>query len=203
MVPPQEPRDDAPHRTSMMPSPSPIANTDPHYNRGQEARYTPQANFSGQSTPQLQYTSTPIRLSSVIDPTRASVGTPTDSKRPTLQFAMQDESGVPDDAPESIFTKKQLWDMDLTTVFVTAAHKAGKPFDELIQLTFRCQWEQASIVVSKFAGDDMWKRQKKKLNSLFMSAQAEFPEELEFEVWIFCGDRLTKKSKPKDVEEDN
>jgi hypothetical protein len=101
-----------------------------------------------------------------------------------------------------MFSKKQLWDMDLTALFTTVAHKSGKSLDELALLTFRCQWEPASLIVSKFAGDDAWKRQKKKLNSLFMGAQAEFPEEVSFEVWILCGDRLSKKSKKPDVEDD-
>ncbi|EHK97584.1 hypothetical protein M7I_6673 [Glarea lozoyensis 74030] len=80
--------------------------------------------------------------------------------------------------------------------------KSGKSFDELSLLTFRCQWEPASIIISKYAGDDAWKRQKKKLNSLFISAQSEFPDELSFEVWVFCGDRLSKKIKKQDAEDD-
>jgi hypothetical protein len=188
--------------SALRPSVYPV---DSHHKYAGEARQTPQSPY-GQGSFQSQQADrnggTPHRLSISTDFKRESLGTPVDSKRPVLQFAIQDESGAPDDAPESMFTKKQLWDMDVSALFATVAQKAEKSPDDLSLLTFRCQWEPASIVVSRYAGDDAWKRQKKKINSLFISAQAEFPEELSFEVWVFCGDRLSKKIKKRDADDD-
>jgi hypothetical protein len=200
---PQDPRgSNSYHANAQHP---PVYTTDQHQQYASEVRQAPQsshgqANF--QSQPAERNNGTPHRFSTSTDFRRESVGTPVDSKRPVLHFAIQDESGAPDDAPGSMFKKKQLWDMDIAALFTTVAQKAGKSSDELSLLTFRCQWEPASIVVSKYAGDDAWKRQKKKINSLFISAQAEFPEELSFEVWVFCGDRLSKKVKKRDTDDD-
>ncbi|CAG8957321.1 hypothetical protein HYFRA_00010744 [Hymenoscyphus fraxineus] len=120
----------------------------------------------------------------------------------SLKFAIQDETGVPDDEPSSLVSKKQIYEMSLADLFIMVANKSGMSEQHLTLLTLRCQWEQASFVVSKLAGEEPWKRQKKKLNSLFVGAQGEFPEEDEFEVWVLCGDRVSKKKslKAEDVE---
>ena len=168
-----------------------------------EARHTPQAPWPGANYVDRKPGTPGHRLSTSTDLRRESLGTPAESKRPILQFAIQDDSGVPDDDPESLIAKKHIWDMDVATLFTMVSHKSGKPFDELEQLTFRCQWEPASLVVSKASGEDAWKRQKKKLNSLFMAAQSEFPDpDMSFEVWVLCGDRVSKKAKKPDAEDD-
>lgn len=126
------------------------------------------------------------------------------SSSASLKFAIQDETGVPDDEPFSLLSKKQIYEMSIDDLFRTVADKSGMAEASLYQLTFRCQWEPASFIVTKHAGEEPWKRQKKKLNSLFVGAQAEFPDDDEFEVWVLCGDRVTKKkSMEEEVDDDD
>lgn len=180
--------------------PGPNNNSPAYHGHLQSAVNPLSKNAAHQAVPSTPQTSQPNGVSIlnafVPSPMRSAPNTGRQSPA-SLKFAIQDETGVPDDEPSSLLSKKQIYDMSIDELFRTVARKSGMTEGSLYQLTFRCQWEPASFIVTKHAGEDPWKRQKKKLNSLFVGAQAEFPEDDEFEVWILCGDRVTKKKSMK------
>ncbi|KAF4636026.1 hypothetical protein G7Y89_g2076 [Cudoniella acicularis] len=124
------------------------------------------------------------------------------SKKPQLQFAFEDASGLPDDDDGNLISRKQLADITLTKLFTFMCNKSGKSQSELTHMTFRFQWgNMATLVINKFGGEEYWKVMRNKMNAVFKNGQMDYPKKKKFLVWVMSGDRTKLKDEDEDDEE--
>ncbi|KAG9230933.1 hypothetical protein BJ875DRAFT_384062 [Amylocarpus encephaloides] len=108
-------------------------------------------------------------------------------KKVQLFFTVEDRFGDLDD--KNAFSQKNMFGMDLTTLFNTVSHSANKRLLELTDISFRCRWTPPrTFVLNRDDGEDKWKRTKDKLQDNFDIAKDRFRQRTSFEIWVLCGD---------------
>jgi hypothetical protein len=108
----------------------------------------------------------------------------------TLQFAIQDTDGFPDDSPSRLVSLKKLSTLSLAEFFQLVEIRSGQSEDDFDCVTLRYQWgDGVAHVVSRKAGAEHWKATTNKMEKIFFNAKKEFRKRKEFLVWVSCGDR--------------
>jgi hypothetical protein len=124
-------------------------------------------------------------------------------KKPTLQFAIEDVDGEPNEGPMNLIPLKEVSDFSLVDVFALVSSRSGQPLEELEHVTFRYQWgDMVTLVVNRYAGEETWKGMKSKMSRIFKNVQKEYRKKKQFLVWVYCGDRTVLKEDSGDEEED-
>jgi len=121
----------------------------------------------------------------------SSIPSPCQSPRkPTLQFAIQDADGIPDDTPSRFVSLKKISSLRVADFFKLVELRSGKSADDFDCVTLRYQWgDRLAHVANRRAGDECWKAATKKMENVFFNATKEFRKKEEFLVWVTCGDR--------------
>jgi hypothetical protein len=111
-------------------------------------------------------------------------------RKPTLQFAIQDADGFPDDTPSRLVSLKKISNLGITDFFKLIEIRSGQSEGDFDCVTLRYQWGNfVAHVVSREAENEHWKATTSKMEKIFVNAKSEFRKRKEFVVWVSCGDR--------------
>lgn len=121
--------------------------------------------------------------------------------KPILQFAIENFNGMPDDSQENLVSSKVMSGLSLSDLFALMCDRSGKPQSDISQITFQCAWGNgATLVVSKYGGEESWTKAKKRMTKHFKNSQRQLPKTREFETWVYCGDTTQIQSGDNDSE---
>lgn len=119
--------------------------------------------------------------------------------KPSLQFAIEDLDGIPDEDQISLISALALNELDLAGMFDLVAVRSGNQPEDV---TFRYQWGgMAAFVVNRDMDEEAWRGMKKKMGRVFKNAKEEYRKKKMFLVWVSCGDRTILREDSGDEED--
>lgn len=122
------------------------------------------------------------------------------SGKAKLHFVFEDSK----DAQDNPVSVDVFRNSSLPEFFNLASSKAFRPMGMVDCLTFRYTWGTLdAFVISRAASDEDWAKIKKKVRNKFVIAREDLRnKDIDFEVWVTCGD-TTKEVSNLEKEKDD